>query len=96
MGAGFGYTSAGSGDKADTCFEVWGEQNMFRFIAITAAVACIGLCLAPSAVAAPGPVYANCTEAREAGDTDILVGSDAYWEDGDRDGDGIACESYSG
>lgn len=69
---------------------------MVRVIAFAAAVVGIGLGLAPSAFAAPGPVYANCTEAREAGDTDILVGSDAYWEDGDRDGDGIACESYAG
>ena len=65
-------------------------------IALAAVVAGIGLGLAPMASADPGPVYANCTEAREAGDTDIMVGSEAYWEDGDRDGDGIACESYAG
>lgn len=69
---------------------------MVRFIAVVAAVTGLGLGLAPAASAAPGPVYANCTEAREAGDTDIPVGDDAYWEDGDRDGDGIACESYVG
>jgi hypothetical protein len=67
-----------------------------NLIALAAVVAGIGLGLAPMASADPGPVYANCTEAREAGDTDIMVGSEAYWEDGDRDGDGIACESYAG
>ena len=66
---------------------------MVCFIAIAAAVVGIGLGLAPSAFASPGPVSANCTEARAAGDTDIAIDDDAYWPDGDRDDDGIACES---
>lgn len=65
-------------------------------IAIALAATGIGLGGAPIAAAEPGPVYANCTEAREAGDTDIPAGDDAYWSDGDRDGDGLACESYVG
>jgi len=69
---------------------------MIRIIGVAAVAVGVGLGLAPAASAAPGPVYANCTEAREAGDTDILAGSEAYWEDGDRDGDGVACESYAG
>jgi hypothetical protein len=67
-----------------------------KLIALVITAAGIGLGVAPVAVADPGPVYANCTEAREAGDTDIPIGDDAYWPDGDRDGDGLACESYSG
>ena len=67
-----------------------------KLIAVAVAAAGIGLVLAPVAKADPGPVYANCTEAREAGDTDIPMGDDAYWPDGDRDGDGLACESYVG
>ena len=67
-----------------------------KLIALVIAAAGIGLGVAPVAVADPGPVYANCTEAREAGDTDIPDGDDAYWSDGDRDGDGLACESYAG
>ena len=37
----------------------------------------------------------NCTEAHNDGVWDIPSSDEAYWEDGDRDGDGIACESYS-
>ena len=64
--------------------------------ALFIAVAGIALGVTPVAAAEPGPVYANCTESREAGDTDIFMGDDAYWSDGDRDGDGVACESYAG
>jgi len=55
-----------------------------KLIALVITAAGIGLGVAPVAAADPGPVYANCTEAREAGDTDIPVGDDAYWEDGVR------------
>lgn len=37
-------------------------------------------------------VYKNCTEARAAGVTPILVGEPGYSRKLDRDGDGIACE----
>ena len=69
---------------------------MIRIIGLAAVAVGVAVGLAPAASADPGPVYANCTEAREAGDTDIPVGDDAYWSDGDRDGDGLACESYAG
>lgn len=69
---------------------------MVRLLGVAVCLAGIGLGVAPSALAAPGPVYATCSEAREAGDTDIPAGSEAYWADGDRDGDGVACESYVG
>jgi excalibur calcium-binding domain-containing protein len=36
--------------------------------------------------------YANCTEARAAGDTPLYVGDPGYRRALDRDGDGVACE----
>lgn len=64
--------------------------------ALVIAVAGIAFGVTPVAAAEPGPVYANCTEACGAGDTNIFTGDDAYWSDGDRDGFGVACESYAG
>jgi hypothetical protein len=58
---------------------------------VAAAIALAGVGAAPSA-AAEGP-YSNCTEAREDGRVNIPQGDPDYWDDGDRDGDGIACES---
>ncbi len=66
-----------------------------KFMIAGAAAAVLGLGLAPFAAASPGPVYKNCTEAHNDGVWDIPSSDEAYWEDGDRDGDGIACESYS-
>lgn len=40
-----------------------------------------------------GCYYQNCTQARQAGETDIPEGSAHYCSKLDRDGDGIACES---
>jgi hypothetical protein len=36
--------------------------------------------------------YANCTEARAAGDTPLYRGDPGYRAGLDRDGDGVACE----
>lgn len=47
--------------------------------------------MAPGA-AASGP-YANRTEAHQDGRRDIPIGDPDYWVKGDRDHDGIACES---
>lgn len=58
-----------------------------------AGLAAAALLTAPAAAAAPGPVYQNCSQAREAGVSNIPRGDPAYWPDGDRDKDGIACES---
>jgi len=57
------------------------------------AIAVGGFAAAPTAIASPGPVYDNCTEAHDDGRWNIPQSDDAYWSDGDRDGDGIACES---
>ena len=37
--------------------------------------------------------YANCTEAHDDGQWDIPQGDPAYWDGGDRDDDGYACDS---
>lgn len=66
--------------------------RMRVLLAVGAALA-FAVAAAPVAAAAPGPVYANCSQAREAGVSNIPRGDPAYWPDGDRDGDGIACES---
>ncbi|UXA18469.1 excalibur calcium-binding domain-containing protein [Mycobacterium sp. SMC-4] len=50
----------------------------------------IAVSLAPAASAAP---FRNCTEAREAGYTNIPSTSEYYGEHLDRDRDGIGCES---
>ncbi|WP_369974119.1 excalibur calcium-binding domain-containing protein [Mycobacterium sp. 3519A] len=43
-------------------------------------------------VNASGP-YANCSQAHADGRYDIPQGDPDYWPGGDRDKDGIACES---
>ena len=43
--------------------------------------------------AAAGGPYANCTQAHKDGRYDISPGDPDYWSAGDRDSDGIACES---
>jgi hypothetical protein len=54
----------------------------------------LGLGLAPVASAYEyGPVYSTCTVAHDAGVYDIPQGDSAYWDDGDRDNDGYACDS---
>lgn len=64
---------------------------MTRVLCVLGAL--VTLSASPVAAADPGPVYANCSEARADGATNIPKDDPAYWEDGDRDGDGIACES---
>ena len=57
--------------------------------ALLAGTAAVGL--AP--IAQAGGPYRNCTEAHQDGRWDIPVGDPDYWNGGDRDHDGIACES---
>jgi hypothetical protein len=45
-----------------------------------------------SAAGASGGAYANCTEARAAGASNIRRGEPAYGPHLDRDGDGVGCE----
>jgi hypothetical protein len=65
---------------------------MFRTF-IAAALVAAGAAVGAASVAnAEGP-YANCTQAHADGRYDIPQGDTDYWPAGDRDQDGIACES---
>jgi len=64
---------------------------MFRVLIIASFIAIAAVGAAPVA-AASGP-YANCTAAHNDGRWDIPKGDPDYWDGGDRDQDGIACES---
>lgn len=50
-----------------------------------------GIALAPVAEATGR--YRNCTEAHADGRWDIPKGDPDYWDGGDRDRDGFACDS---
>ena len=65
---------------------------MFRTFIAAALVAAAAAVGAASVAHAEGP-YANCSEAKADGRYDIPQGDPDYWDDGDRDHDGIACES---
>jgi hypothetical protein len=62
-----------------------------RFVIAAAVAGSIAVGIAPLASAA-GP-YRNCTAAHQDGRWDIPSSDPDYWSGGDRDGDGIACES---
>ncbi|RDH74821.1 calcium-binding protein [Mycolicibacterium moriokaense] len=64
---------------------------MIKAIVVAVALVAAGFGTAPSVLAA-GP-YKNCTQAHQDGRYDIPQGDPDYWSGGDRDGDGIACES---
>jgi hypothetical protein len=64
---------------------------MIRAVLSAVVIMIASVCLAPSAEA-HGP-YKNCTQAKADGRHDIPKGDPDYWSGGDRDGDGIACES---
>ena len=64
---------------------------LVRTLLVAAAIAVAATGLAPIA-AATGP-YANCTQAHKDGRWDIPQDDPDYWSGGDRDGDGVACES---
>jgi hypothetical protein len=64
---------------------------MIRALLVVAAISAAAVGLAPVAFA--DSPYANCTKAHKDGRWDIPKGDDAYWPAGDRDQDGVACES---
>ena len=65
---------------------------MKRLIA-TVSLAATAVLTAPAPVAAASGPYSSCSEAAEDGVYNIPEDSDDYWSGGDRDDDGIACES---
>jgi hypothetical protein len=62
-----------------------------RVLLVAAVVAGAAIGVAPAA-SASGP-YANCTAAHNDGRWDIPQSDPDYWIGGDRDHDGVACES---
>jgi hypothetical protein len=70
---------------------------MVRTLGLLAAAGLSAIAIGAAAPAIAAPLlqapYANCTEARANGDSDIPSSSDKYQSKLDRDGDGIGCES---
>ena len=64
---------------------------MIRAFIVAAAIAAAAIAAAPVATAVGK--YSNCTQAHKDGRYDIPQGDPDYWSGGDRDNDGIACES---
>jgi excalibur calcium-binding domain-containing protein len=62
-----------------------------RVLVLAAVVAGAAIGVAP--VASAGGPYRNCTAAHQDGRWDIPQDDPDYWPAGDRDQDGIACES---
>lgn len=64
---------------------------MFRALVIGAFV--VGATALGATTANASVYYENCSEAHADGRYDIPEGDADYWDGGDRDQDGIACES---
>ena len=65
---------------------------MFRLF-IVAAIICGAAGMGAATASASLGSYSNCTEAHQDGRYDIPQGDPDYWSGGDRDSDGVACES---
>lgn len=64
-----------------------------RFVIATLLAGAVAVAIGGAPAALAQRPYANCTEAHQDGVYDIPQNDPAYWSGGDRDGDGIACES---
>jgi hypothetical protein len=68
---------------------------MIKTVAVAAIIS--GVASAVAIGAAPAALaqskYSNCTQAHKDGRYDIPKGDPDYWPGGDRDNDGVACES---
>ena len=68
---------------------------MLKAVIVAAVIAACGgaaaIGAAPAALASGQ--YSNCKQAHQDGRYDIPKGDSDYWSGGDRDGDGVACES---
>jgi Excalibur calcium-binding domain len=62
-----------------------------RAVLVAASISAVGVGVAP--IAAAGGPYRSCTEAHNDGRWDIPQSDPGYEPAGDRDNDGIACES---
>jgi hypothetical protein len=65
---------------------------MFRVL-MAAVFVCLVTAIAAAPMASASGPYRNCTQAHTDGRWDIPMGDPDYWPGGDRDNDGIACES---
>jgi hypothetical protein len=72
-----------------------GEVIVIKMLVVAAVIGACGGAVAIGAapVALAQGQYSNCTQAHKDGRWDIPQGDPDYWSGGDRDGDGIACES---
>jgi hypothetical protein len=61
--------------------------------AFVVAAALVGAAVGTAPVVLAQGSYTNCTQAHQDGRYDIPQGDPDYWTGGDRDRDGIACES---
>jgi hypothetical protein len=64
---------------------------LVRAVLVAVAISAVGVGCTTHAHA--GGPYRNCTEAHQDGRSNIPQGDPDYWPAGDRDNDGIACES---
>lgn len=69
---------------------------MKRSLTLSLALVPAGVTVVLLAGPAGAATYSNCTEARQAGATDIRKGMDGYSSSLDEDNDGVACESSTG
>jgi hypothetical protein len=60
-------------------------------ISVAAFATIAGICIGATGVADAAP-FKDCTQAHNAGLCNIPKGDPNYWDGGDRDHDGIACE----
>ena len=65
---------------------------MIRALVVALAIGAAAIGAAPVATAS-GKYSPNCTEAHQDGRYDIPQGDPDYWDGGDRDKDGYACDS---
>ena len=65
---------------------------MIRALVVALAIGAAAIGAAPVATAS-GNYSPNCTEAHQDGRYDIPQGDPDYWDGGDRDKDGYACDS---
>lgn len=63
----------------------------YKLVAMALLAGAVSIGLSPVAQAVRP--YANCTEAHADGRYDIPESDPAYWDGGDRDQDGFACDS---
>jgi hypothetical protein len=72
-----------------------GKISLFKTFVVAVIVSgCVGaVAIGATPVASAQGKYSNCTQAHQDGRYDIPKSDPDYWSGGDRDHDGVACES---